>query len=486
MCRDRFWNASLVFGLAALLCTRAALADGWHRPGDPAPTKPLPSSDGPALMPPVVTPRPTAAKAAPKKVITSDPAPVMPDLAESDDDQWAERALATRTEAKRQRRSDVVRAEHQAKPQAVRQVPPSAFAKTAYFQPGPVITNELLGAPDSEPSTEELPSPNREFLPPINTDQLLSGYHYGGDPYASGRMMDHDGMHGGCDSCSSCGDGGSCSSCGPCGGWSWHRDAFRDLSIFGGTHGFKGPVDLGRNGNFGFHYGLNYGAPIWLAERIGYQVGGQIVHSNLSGSDVLEPTDSSRTQYFITAGLFRRAFESSPFQWGIAYDWLSDNYYVNMQFAKLRGEVSFVGSSGDEIGAWMSVDVMDDTKYIANGNNVTEFSWQSADLFAFFWRRHYCEGGALRLWGGFTDKGDGLLGGDFRAPMSDYFAIEGNSNYLAPTNGGFHNGALRESWALSLNLVLYVGGGARLSSCTPWMPLFNVADNSIFMFNAAK
>lgn len=41
-----------------------------------------------------------------------------------------------------------------------------------------------------------------------------------------------------------------------------YRGMLRDLTVFGGVHGFKGPLDQGRNGNFGFHEGVNLGGPL--------------------------------------------------------------------------------------------------------------------------------------------------------------------------------------------------------------------------------
>ena len=64
-----------------------------------------------------------------------------------------------------------------------------------------------------------------------------------------------------CGDCSECG-GEYCNDCdrplfGLLGNW-----GHRNLAIFGGVHGYKGPRDRGMNGNFGFQEGVNYGAPL--------------------------------------------------------------------------------------------------------------------------------------------------------------------------------------------------------------------------------
>ena len=81
----------------------------------------------------------------------------------------------------------------------------------------------------------------------------------------------------------------------------------RDLSVFAGIQGFKGPVDQGRNGNFGIHEGLNFGAPLFGIFDFGYQVGLEMAESNFSGDQVLgNLRQSDRNQLFFTGGLFHR------------------------------------------------------------------------------------------------------------------------------------------------------------------------------------
>ena len=72
----------------------------------------------------------------------------------------------------------------------------------------------------------------------------------------------------------------------------------RDLTIFGGVHSFKNPLDLGRDrGNFGIHEGINVGGNMaWLPfPNLGYQIGYQAVHSQLQG-DSRMGTSNSLTQ----------------------------------------------------------------------------------------------------------------------------------------------------------------------------------------------
>ena len=78
----------------------------------------------------------------------------------------------------------------------------------------------------------------------------------------------------------------------------------RDLQVFGGIDGFKGPLDQGRNGNFGVHEGFNFGAPLGIFDW-GWQIGAEATESNFSGDNVVDPRSADRNQFFVTGGIFK-------------------------------------------------------------------------------------------------------------------------------------------------------------------------------------
>ena len=96
-----------------------------------------------------------------------------------------------------------------------------------------------------------------------------------GIPQVDGNWSEDDGGPPG--NCPTCGNGGNCGSCGGCGCRplcclfcrDWWEQTCPDLSISAGTQGFKGPIDQGLNGDFGFHEGINWGSPFWDAMGIG-------------------------------------------------------------------------------------------------------------------------------------------------------------------------------------------------------------------------
>lgn len=260
----------------------------------------------------------------------------------------------------------------------------------------------------------------------------------------------------------------------------------RDLSLFAGVHGFKGPVDQGRNGNFGIHEGFNFGAPlvdwplVWLGHT-GVQAGVNAVHSNFSGDQAAGMIHSSdRNQFFFTGGIFHRSLEGG-YQNGIVFDLLYDNYYTTATLRQIRSDSSLVLPGGKrEIGYFGA--------YGTGGRNYVLLDRRSifmepADVFALYYRRYFEVGGDGRVWIGYTGRGDGVVGAELRAPLGHQWALENRFNYLIPKHSGTTEGAIRESWALTIELVWYPGQPARCVRCSPYRPMLSVADNALFMTN---
>jgi hypothetical protein len=316
--------------------------------------------------------------------------------------------------------------------------------------------------------------------------------------YDQGPPMPHPD---GC-GCGDCGDAcGGCDACGDCGGYGRKHCIcidlcwFQDLEVGAGVQGFKGPVDLGVNGNFGFNQQINWGAPFPFLEcsGIGFQIGARAVESNLHSGALTTPFPggANRNQVFTTAGLFRRTL--CGVQWGVAIDTLHDNYYVNMDLSQIRGEISYVGRGCNEIGFWFtsSLEQADGqfTSYAFNNEELTfDEHWRVTNIYAAFYRKKFCNGADARIWGGLTDRGDGVFGGEFYIPLGTHFGMSANATYLIPQEGRDNGAAQQEAWAIGLNFAWYPFRSCR---CRPqddcwgkirqYRPLFNVADNSNFL-----
>jgi hypothetical protein len=327
---------------------------------------------------------------------------------------------------------------------------------------------------------------------PANSQPTESVMHGGEDlphgsrmPMGNGDLGPTDGdwgdgdgpMQGGCGSCG----GGSCGSCccRPlcclfCCDW-WDQWG-QDLSVFSGTQAFKGPVDQGFNGDFGFHEGVNWGSPLWDAIGLGAQIGVNVEQSDLSRTNA---TDLHRNQYFFTAGLFHRPECECGWQGGLVWDYLSDSFVDDYTASQLRGNLSYVFNC-HELGFWFSAGVSDKELFSTTETEIVTTRYKPIDLYAFYYGHHFCNGGEGRIWGGFTGGTGGLVGADFSVPISDKLSIDSGFNYAIPKSVG--SGSIPpESWNLSISLVLHPFSCSHQSYCSPYRPLFNVADNGSFM-----
>lgn len=290
-----------------------------------------------------------------------------------------------------------------------------------------------------------------------------------------------EGAYGGCSS-------GYCEV--PCDGCFLFGPWIQHLSVFAGAHGFKSTADLGRNGNFGLHEGLNYSAPLGGPWNIGYQVGVQVVHSDFAGHQTLtwygqdEITEASRAQMFFTAGLFRRP-ECDRWQWSVLFDWMHDDYYVDSDLLQVRHEISFFIDDQREIGYMGMYGVKDDVLLLHDdGEQARRYLDLSVlDRYAMFYRWHFCRGGEGRFWAGVSGYGDGLIGGDVLLPLDRSLALEANFAYLAPNSGKGLDGQMDEHWSLSIGLVWYPGRPVDEAVSDLFRSVQGVADNTSMMFH---
>jgi hypothetical protein len=335
--------------------------------------------------------------------------------------------------------------------------------------------------------------PRRETIPPGTTQFESLGD--GGISADQAATMQDGCFDGSCDSCGS----GPCGGCddGNCCDFGWDEfdgrcgRCLRGLSVFVGTDAFKGPLDRGTNGNFGFNEGLNLARPLGDPWGFGYQIGTNLVQSDLSGSPTLTEDNgqvlrsSFRKQYFATAGIFRWA-EREGLQGGIAYDYFYDMYYENSSLQQLRSDIGYAFDKW-AIGYYGAYGVASQ-KFI-EGTQTLRF--EPIDMFTVYLQHDFVNGGQGPVWGGVTGRGDGLVGTNLWVPLGRGFAIDGGFNYLIPREGRgdtslpntslTDNAQTHESWGLAIQLVWYPGQSARCQQQNPYRPMFGVANNSSFM-----
>jgi hypothetical protein len=256
------------------------------------------------------------------------------------------------------------------------------------------------------------------------------------------------------------------------------------LEFFGGVQGFTGPANRGGSGSFGFHQGFNWGMPLFPC--VAFQWGVNWTENNFDGSFV---TPDNRDQIFLTGGLFRRA--DWGFQGGLVVDYLHDEWDYQADLLQLRGELSYLFCCQDEVGFWFTVGVNDaanlsmrrsalsdvDSVAVTTGSGTLAVN----DLYAFFYRRQFCSGGNGRVFGGFTNNSQGLVGADFLLPLNPHWSLRSGFLYVVPNGSDVPNepGFSQETWNVSLSLV-WTPCPRNLCGPNYCRPLFNVADNGSF------
>jgi hypothetical protein len=212
------------------------------------------------------------------------------------------------------------------------------------------------------------------------------------------------------------------------------------------------------------------------------QVGYRGISSNYSGASFSE---DSRNQGFITAGLFRRV--DWGLQGGVVVDFLSDDwYYDTLELTQLRGELSWVYPQCHELGFWFSAGSKNNdvqSVVLVDGQPQTLIeTYEPTDLMAFFYRRRFEEigGGYGRLFAGFTGSSEGLIGADFKLPLTPSLALQSEFTYLVPKDGNNRVAHLQEAWNVGITLIWYPGC-RKATGIDYFRPLLDVADNGNFI-----
>ena len=362
---------------------------------------------------------------------------------------------------------------------------PRTAARTRYSQTGTSRTFELPpGAEIVQPQPETLRGPGGGNIvydngPPGGPQGSYGAPGFAGDGFAPDGYDDGGYGAGGYNDCGQRMYSTPCPECGACcGGISCPHRWFDETSVFAGVHAFKGGLDQGQNGNFGFQEGVNFAGALWHEYGIGYQVGAQFVQSDLSGTNIANAFNNSRQQDFLTVGLYHRPACGNGLQGGVVFDWLDDRFYTQTRFSQMRGEVSWISPFGNEFGFWGAF-ATGSNQSVAVQSSVLTFG--PVNMYNFFYRKNFANGDQGRIWGGFTGDSGGIFGADYRVHMSNQWDLMGGFNYLIPGEGKNGGGQTQESWGLAMNVVWYPTRRACGIHNGPFRSLFGVADNNTFM-----
>lgn len=266
-------------------------------------------------------------------------------------------------------------------------------------------------------------------------------------------------------------------------GWRWYRD----FTASAGVTAFTNDTNLGLHGNYGTNEYLNWAMPFWNAFGVGWQLGWRGTQTNFQPETITANgttfVKNARDQNFVTTGFFTRAFEGRGLQGGAVYDYLSDSWLDNADIAQVRGEISYVWGY-HEIGFWGAANITDQIGFLRPRGRVQGVA-STVDLYTGFYRLQFGDANELKVWGGGTGDGEGIVGTLLRAPLARSFAMEGTFTYLIPgqtrsidiTDTGVTTNFSPAAWNIGLNLVYYPAGRSRRGLASPYRPLFEVADN---------
>ena len=253
---------------------------------------------------------------------------------------------------------------------------------------------------------------------------------------------------------------------------------FDNLTLFAETTTFKTELNNGA-GSYGLGQGINWSLPVTPQGTVTAQYGIRAVQGDLFSQSV-------RHQTFMTAGVFKR-FALTPVQGGVAFDWLHDHsVFGTVNVRQMRCELSARSARNVEYGFLGSFDVFRDRPVMQNierlDRSFVEFATVDVhDYYLLFVRKHLNAGGQIELRCGTTERGDVIMSALGEAAISDRLAVNGGISMLAPTDGQNARGNYRESWSMSLGIVLYFRGGAMSRPANLYRPMFDVAgNNSLF------
>jgi hypothetical protein len=297
------------------------------------------------------------------------------------------------------------------------------------------ISTEANVFPFEEDRVEQVqpgrPMPHQD-AGPQDFGPMDEGY-MDGEPMYDGEYMEGDWMEEGFtygggwrSACCNGPDPMACERYAACSPWSF----LNEMNLSVGVHAFKGPIDFGRVGNFGFNQAVSLSDSIWHSMGIGYQAGIRFAESNFNGDQAnpFQPRVSTRYQTFTTVGLFHRAFYGCGWQYGAVFDYMTDRYYFDngqtAGLAQVRAELSYIWSNGHEIGFTGMVGTQDKNVVV----NAANFTLLAMDQYRGFYRVNFDDGAYARLWaGGLGGAGAAnvVVGSDFRVPVANRFDITG-------------------------------------------------------------
>ena len=265
-----------------------------------------------------------------------------------------------------------------------------------------------------------------------------------------------------------CGPGVPCD-CAPQEPW------YTNVALFSTADAFKTPVDLdGLNGNFGRRIGGIASFPIFRDWGLGGQVSSSAGWYDWKGT--LYTGDQQRYQNFNSIGFFARSC-TTGLGFGIAHDWLYDDYYTGLNLSQFRVAASWEMNCNNEVGFWGALPQRRDSAFV--GTPAVNNEFQSLTQGNLYWKHYWSDASWTSVYAGLAESpSDISYGANTQVAVTKFMAITGAFNYVVPGSGG-NIGREEEIWNLSFGLVFYPGT-AMAAQRSQFRPMFAPADNGNF------
>lgn len=356
-------------------------------------------------------------------------------------------------------------------PPAIPRYTPNATPAPADMPPGQLKQSEIspYAKGSSPPSfTSWLPrSWQPQSAPAYDNTPANSNYGaaYGdsgstmGDPSASSGPF-YPGQN--------CAPGVPCA-CAPTEPW------YTNVGLISTLDAFKTPVDLdGLNANFGKRIGGIASFPIFRDWGLGAQVSSTAAWYDWKGSQFTG--HDMRFQNYNSVGVFQRSC-TTGLGFGIAHDWLYDDYYVGMHISQFRVATSWEINCNNEIGFWGALPQRRDSASIGTPPVNTEF--QSLLQGNLYWKHYWSDYAWTSTYAGLAESpGDISYGANVQVAVNSVIAVTGACTYVVPGSGG-SEGRQEEIWNLSFGFIFYPGT-AFAAQRSQFRPMFAPADPGNF------
>ncbi|MGZ3732174.1 MAG: DUF6666 family protein [Parachlamydiaceae bacterium] len=274
------------------------------------------------------------------------------------------------------------------------------------------------------------------------------------------------------------------------------------VTVFAGAENFRGIPDGNTNDNFGIHTGIEIASPVPYLNRyeMGFQLGASYGVYDFAGHrQTYKCSRNAQTQEFITMGLFLRPLSSLPLSMGIVYDWMfNQNYglYVqNITIEQLRGQIAYLFTPNDQIGAWATYDTSRGIKCQRIKELGFQITYRAIAQVNIFWRRFYGNGIESTVWLGTPLRnrlnrehsslpGKYIIGLQLHVPFFENWALTGRACYMQPGTRSGHLGAREYVSNITINLNYFFGGNPTTTENCAWLPYLSMANNTNFFVDA--